>query len=65
MYGNKRIRRVALLRGITGNNKELVLGGIFVAAVRIVPPGETALSQANRLCTLVAVVLAVLTGDVG
>lgn len=65
MYRNQRIRRVALLRGVTGNNEELVLGAISVAAVRILPRSETALSQVNRLWTLVAVVPPILTDDVG
>ena len=59
------IGRVALLRGVAGNNEELVLGVISVAAVRILPRSETALSQVNRLWTLVAVVLPILTDDVG
>lgn len=43
------IERVSLLRGVTGNNEELVLGRIFVAAVRILPCSEIAVSEVNRL----------------
>ena len=59
------IRGVALLRGVTGNNEELVLGGVMVAAVRVPSRDEIALSQVDRLWTLVTVVLAILTDDVG
>lgn len=59
------VRGVGLLRGVTGDNEELILGGVMVAAVRIPSRNEIALSQVDRLWTLVTVVLAVLTDDVG
>lgn len=59
------IRGVGLLRRVTGDNEELVLGVIMVVAVRIPSRNEIALSQVDRLWTLVTVVPAILTDDVG
>lgn len=59
------IGRVTLLRGVTGNNEESVLGSITVVAVRILPCSESAAGHVDRLCTLVAVVLTILADDVG
>ena len=59
------IRGDGRLRGVTGNNEELVLGVVVVAAVRIPSRDEIALSQVDRLWTLVTVVPAILTDDVG
>lgn len=53
------------MRWVTGNNKELVLGSIFVAAVRIFPCSEIAVSHVNRLCTLVTIVSAILADNRG
>lgn len=64
MHRNQRIGRVALLRGVAGHNVALVLGSLSVAAGRVPPRSEAALSQGNGLRILVAIVLAVLTGDV-
>lgn len=65
MYRNQLIGRVALLRRVTSNNEELVFGSIFVAAVRILPCSEIAVSHINRLWTLVAIVPAILTNNRG
>lgn len=65
MYRNQRILRVCLLRGVTGNNVELVLGSVVVAAVRILPSSEIAVSEANRLWALVAIVQAILADSLG
>lgn len=51
---------VTLLRRITGNNKQFVLGSIFVAAVRILPCSKIAISHFDRLWTLVTIFLAIL-----
>lgn len=61
MYRNQRIGRVSLLRGVTGNNVEHVLGSISVAAVRIIPSSEIAVSEANTLWALVAIAPVILT----
>lgn len=65
MYRNQIIGRVSLLRGVTGNNEELVLGSILVAAVRKLPSSEIAVSEADRLWALVAIVLAILADNLG
>lgn len=65
VYRNQLIGRVSLLRGVTGNNEESVLGSIPVAAVRIPPCSESTVGHVNRLCTPVAVVLTILADDVG
>lgn len=53
------------MRGVTGNNEELVLGSIIVAAVGILPCSEIAVGHVNRLCTLVAIVPAILAKNLG
>lgn len=65
MYWNQRIGSVILLRWFTGHNEEFELGSILVATVGILPSSELAVGQADRTCTLVAVVLAILAGDIG
>lgn len=59
------IGRVTLLRRITGNNKQLVLCSIFVAAVRILPCSKITISHLDRLCTLVTIFLAILADNIG
>lgn len=53
------------MRGVTGNNEELVLGSIVVAAVGILPCSEIAVGHVNRLWTLVAIVPAILAKNLG
>lgn len=52
------------MRGVTGNNEELGLVSIFVAAGRIPPSSEMAVGHIHRLCTLVAIVLTILADNV-
>ena len=59
------IGRVTLLRRVTGNNKQLVLGSIFVAAVRILPCSKITISHFNRLWTLVTIFPAILADNLG
>lgn len=53
------------MRGVTGNNEELVLDSIVVAAVGILPCSEIAVGHVNRLLTLVAIVPAILAKNLG
>lgn len=49
MYRNQRIRGVGLLTRVTGDNEELILDVVTVAAVRIASPSEIALSQVDTV----------------
>lgn len=50
MYRNQRIRGVGLLTRVTGDNEELVLDVVTVAAVRIASSrSEIALSQVDTV----------------
>lgn len=53
------------MRGVTGNNEELVLDSIVVAAVGILPCSEIAVGHVNRLSTLVAIDPAILARNLG
>lgn len=59
------VGRVALLRGVTGDNEEFVLGCITVGAVRILPRSKSAVGHVDRLWALVTVVPTIPAGDIG